>query len=72
MKQFACWFSHGVGNGAELRRSVHAAQTPAEILERVEGFFLQQAAADSAALDTETLGATAGIKDVRIGQTAQL
>ena len=70
MKQFACWFSHGVGNGAELRRSVHAAQTPAEILERVEGFFLQQAAANGAALDTETLGATAGIKDIRVGQTA--
>jgi tRNA-dihydrouridine synthase B len=40
MKQFACWFTHGVGNGSELRRIVHAARTPGEVLERVEGFFV--------------------------------
>jgi nifR3 family TIM-barrel protein len=39
MKQFACWFTHGVRNGAELRRDVHSARTPAEVLERVDGFF---------------------------------
>jgi tRNA-dihydrouridine synthase B len=39
MKQFACWFSHGVGNGGELRRKVHAARTPSEVLESVERFF---------------------------------
>jgi len=39
MKQFACWFTHGVGNGSELRRIVHAAQTPAEVLDSVECFF---------------------------------
>src|SRR5271154_1294538 len=39
MKQFACWFTHGVGNGSELRRTVHAAKTPAEVLESVERFF---------------------------------
>ena len=39
MKQFACWFTHGVGNGGELRRIVHAARTPEEILSRVESFF---------------------------------
>ena len=39
MKQFACWFSHSVGNGSELRRKVHAARTPAEVLESVERFF---------------------------------
>jgi tRNA-dihydrouridine synthase B len=39
MKQFACWFTHGVGNGSELRRMVHAARTPREVLESVEGFF---------------------------------
>ena len=39
MKQFACWFSHSVGNGSELRRSVHAAKTPGEVLEAVERFF---------------------------------
>ncbi len=39
MKQFACWFTHGVGNGSELRRTVHAARTPAEVLDAVETFF---------------------------------
>jgi tRNA-dihydrouridine synthase B len=39
MKQFACWFTHSVGNGSELRRIVHAARTPSEVLEKVEGFF---------------------------------
>ena len=39
MKQFACWFTHGVGNGSELRRIVHAAQTPGEVLDSVERFF---------------------------------
>jgi tRNA-dihydrouridine synthase B len=44
MKQFACWFTHGVGNGSELRRTVHAAKTPAEVLESVERFFEHRAA----------------------------
>jgi tRNA-dihydrouridine synthase B len=39
MKQFACWFTHGVGNGSELRRIVHAARTPREVVEKVEAFF---------------------------------
>jgi tRNA-dihydrouridine synthase B len=39
MKQFACWFTHGVRNGAELRRQVTTAQCPEEILERVDSFF---------------------------------
>jgi nifR3 family TIM-barrel protein len=47
MKQFACWFSHGVGNGSELRRRVHAARTPSEVLDAVEQFFEQQASAVS-------------------------
>ena len=45
MKQFACWFTHGVGNGSELRRIVHAARTPSEILSSVERFFEDRAAA---------------------------
>src|SRR5215475_8934152 len=45
MKQFACWFTHGVGNGSELRRIVHAARTPSEVLESVERFFENRAAA---------------------------
>jgi tRNA-dihydrouridine synthase B len=39
MKQFACWFTHGVRNGAELRRQVHTARTPGEVLARVDAFF---------------------------------
>jgi nifR3 family TIM-barrel protein len=39
MKQFACWFTHGVRNGGELRRQVHSSRAPAEVLERVERFF---------------------------------
>ena len=45
MKQFACWFTHGVRNGSELRRQVHAAPTPAEVLERVDAFFADALAA---------------------------
>jgi nifR3 family TIM-barrel protein len=46
MKQFACWFTHGVGNGSELRKNVHAARTPAEVLDSVERFFERPAAAE--------------------------
>jgi tRNA-dihydrouridine synthase B len=45
MKQFACWFTHGVGNGGELRRIVHSARTPAEVVDNVERFFQQKAIA---------------------------
>src|SRR5256885_1047918 len=44
MRQFACWFTHGVGNGSELRRTVHEARTPGEVLDAVERFFERQAA----------------------------
>jgi tRNA-dihydrouridine synthase B len=43
MKQFACWFTHGVGNGSELRRIVHLARTPAEVVDNVERFFERKA-----------------------------
>jgi nifR3 family TIM-barrel protein len=45
MKQFACWFTHGIGNGSELRRTVHEARTPVEVLDAVERFFERQASA---------------------------
>jgi len=45
MKQFACWFTHGVRNGSELRRQVHAARISAEVLERVDAFFADGVAA---------------------------
>jgi nifR3 family TIM-barrel protein len=41
MKQFTSYFTHGVRNGAELRRCVHSSRTTAEILERVDSFFAQ-------------------------------
>src|ERR1700674_65974 len=44
MKQFACWFTHSVGNGSELRRIVHAARTPQEVVENVERFFAEKVA----------------------------
>lgn len=60
MKQFACWFSHGVGNGSELRRIVHAARTPSEVVEKVEAFFDARAAAavGRAVHDTSVSSAT--------------
>jgi tRNA-dihydrouridine synthase B len=39
MKQFATTFTHGIRNGAELRRQVHLSHSPAEVMERVEEFF---------------------------------
>ena len=44
MKQFSCWFTHGVRNGGELRRAVHMARSTAEVFERVELFFHGMAA----------------------------
>jgi tRNA-dihydrouridine synthase B len=44
MKQFACWFTHGVQNGSELRRIVHTARTPGEVVQNVENFFASRAA----------------------------
>jgi len=44
MKQFASWFTHGVRNGAELRRNVQSAREVREVLQRVEAFFAGQPA----------------------------
>lgn len=48
MKQFACWFTHGVRNGGELRHEVHSARSPGEVLERVDAFFAGVADAQGA------------------------
>jgi nifR3 family TIM-barrel protein len=45
MKQFVCYFTHGVRNGSELRRNVHTAHTASEILDRVDSFFADSVAA---------------------------
>lgn len=43
MKQFASRFTRGVRQGGWLRQAIHSARTPAEVLDRVEGFFSQYA-----------------------------
>ncbi len=39
MKQFASWFTHGVRNGAELRRRVQGAPDAHRVLDLVDDFF---------------------------------
>jgi nifR3 family TIM-barrel protein len=39
MKQFASWFTHGVANGATLRKAVYDSRTEQQILDAVESFF---------------------------------
>jgi tRNA-dihydrouridine synthase B len=45
MKQFASSFTHGIRNGAELRRQVHSSHSPQEVIERVNTFFADTVAA---------------------------
>jgi nifR3 family TIM-barrel protein len=42
MKQFATYFTHGVRNGSRLRQEVHLAHAAAEIMERVDRFFVHE------------------------------
>ena len=42
MKQFASWFTHGVANGAHLRKSIYESKTGDVILTAVEQFFEQK------------------------------
>jgi nifR3 family TIM-barrel protein len=39
MKQFASWFTHGVRNGAVLRKAVYESRTEQAVLDAVDGFF---------------------------------
>ena len=39
MKQFASWFTHGVRNGAQLRKAIYEARDERQILDEVERFF---------------------------------
>jgi tRNA-dihydrouridine synthase B len=39
MKQFASWFTHGVRNGAILRKAVYESRTEPAVLDAVERFF---------------------------------
>ncbi|MBI1941214.1 MAG: tRNA dihydrouridine synthase DusB [Acidobacteria bacterium] len=49
MKQFASWFTHGIRNGAELRRGVQSARDVQEVLDRVDAFFQPRAPASGSA-----------------------
>jgi tRNA-dihydrouridine synthase len=68
MKQFASWFTHGVRNGAQLRKAIYHAQDERQILEEVERFFeplvsgkeLADSTADSSAPLETSAGATCG------------
>ena len=42
MKQFASWFTHGVGNGSYLRKAVYEAKSASQVLDRVDEFFEQR------------------------------
>jgi len=55
MKQFASWFTHGVRNGAELRRNVQSARRVEEVLERVDEFFTQTGQAVGAVLGSQLI-----------------
>ena len=39
MKQFAAWFTHGVPNGAHLRRAIFEARRADDVMDAVESFF---------------------------------
>ena len=60
MKQFASWFTHGVRNGAELRRRVQSAQSVGEVLERVDEFFAASFDASPPRVVPEEAGAVPG------------
>lgn len=47
MKQFAGWFTHGVRDGAELRRAVQSASDAREVLNRLEELFSRTDGSDS-------------------------
>ena len=39
MKQFASWFTHGVPNGAHLRRAIFEAKRADDVIAKVDAFF---------------------------------
>jgi len=69
MKQFAGWFTHGVGNGSELRKFVHAAKTPNEVLDAVERFF--EHSAGRVAAEEASYPRDASRKDLAHGHSSE-
>jgi hypothetical protein len=43
MKQFAAWFTHGIPNGAHLRKAIFEAKNGNAVLTSVEAFFENRA-----------------------------
>jgi hypothetical protein len=39
MKQFASWFTHGVRNGAILRKAIYESKSEQTVMEEVTKFF---------------------------------
>ena len=60
MKQFASWFTHGVENGAKLRKAIYEAKTEAEIVDAVERFFARPAAVSEEARGEPSREASCG------------
>jgi tRNA-dihydrouridine synthase B len=54
MKQFASWFTHGVRNGAELRRGIQGATNTRAVLDLVDDFFNTTLSAAQHALEVGT------------------
>ena len=56
MKQFASWFTHGVPNGAALRRAIFEAKRGSDVMAEVDAFFAaRDRSGDSSAPEPETL-----------------
>lgn len=68
MKQFASWFTHGVPNGAQLRRTVYESTTAREILDAVDRFFetlLSAGDANAGAEAESTLNASPALAGIQ-------
>jgi nifR3 family TIM-barrel protein len=55
MKQFAAWFTHGVPNGAHLRKSIFEAKNGSAVLAAVESFFASHQVCTPQAYEPELL-----------------
>ena len=64
MKQFASWFTHGVRNGAVLRKSVQSARNAEEVLDRVDEFFLRTPSSDHPAGEASAPAVTVGAGEI--------
>jgi nifR3 family TIM-barrel protein len=53
MKQFAAWFTHGIPNGAHLRKAIFEAKNGNAVLAAVEAFFESRANAPQEAITLE-------------------